>query len=266
MKMVTIPAGTAIVGTGDQQIKWLVAHTTWATKWVEKGLFAREQPQHKLYVDTFSIGVHPVVVEQYQTFVDSGGYEIERYWTKSGRLWLETNRVKKPAYWGDALWTGDSRLPVVGVSWYEAIAFCSWMGEVLGKACRLPTEVEWEKAARGGDGRIYPWGNGFDLQKCNIRDAGADHTLPAGSYSPVGDSSYGCQEMIGNISEWVSSQFAPYPYDSGDGRENIEGTVERVTRGGSWYSPDFRARASARGMNDPSFQDNDLGFRVVMDM
>ena len=263
MEMTTIAAGTAVIGTNDQQIDWLVAHTKWAAKWVEKDFFRREQPQHEVHVDSFSIGVHPVTVAQYRAFVDAGGYENGSHWTVDGRLWQETNKVTKPAYWGDKLWTGDPRLPVAGVSWYEAVAFCRWMGEVLGKDCRLPTEVEWEKAAGGGDGRIYPWGDRFESQKCNTRAAGVNHTLPVGSCSPEGDSPYGCWEMIGNVSEWVLNKFATYPYLSGDGREELEGTAERVTRGGSWQSPEFRARISARGMNVPSFQDNDLGFRIV---
>lgn len=252
-----------MVGTSDQQIAWLVAHTSWARKWAEKGFFLREQPQHELYVDTFTIGIHAVTAAEYRAFVDADGYRCARYWTESGRLWLEAEQSAGPAYGDEARWTGDGRLPVTGVSWYEAAAFCNWLGEVLGRACRLPTEVEWEKAAGGGQERIYPWGNLFDSKKCNTRAANVNHTLPVGSYSPAGDSVYGCWEMAGNVSEWVLSKFAPYPYAAGDGRETLEGTAGRVTRGGSWHSPEFRARISARGMNAPSFRDNDLGFRVV---
>ena len=153
MEIVTIPAGPVAVGTSDQQIHLLVTHTTWADKWVKKGFFAREQPQHEVYVASFSIGIHPVTVEQYRVFIDAGGYENRRYWMESGRLWLEANKSDRLAFWDEELWTGDARLPAVGVSWYEAIAFCRWMGEVLGSNCRLPTEVEWEKAAGAGDGR-----------------------------------------------------------------------------------------------------------------
>ena len=85
-----------------------------------------------------------------------------------------------------------------------------------------------------------------------------------GSYSPRGDSPFGCCEMVGNVSEWTASKFYPYPYNERDGREDMEGSEERVTRGGSWHSPDFRARVNSRGMNDPFFRDNDLGFRIVM--
>lgn len=264
--MVTIPAGTTVIGTGDQQMDWLAANTSWAARWVEKGFFKREQPRHEVYIDAFSIGTHPVTVGQYQVFIEGGGYKNGRYWTESGGSWLAANKGTRPAYWDEELWMGDGSLPVVGVSWYEAAAFCRWMSEVAGKTCRLPTEVEWEKAAGGGDGRLYPWGNKFDPQRCNSRTAGVNHTLPVGSYSPAGDSPYGCYEMVGNVSEWVLSKFVPYPYAAEDGREDVEGTAARVIRGGSWHSPDFRARIPARGMNEPSFRDNDLGFRIVCEI
>ncbi len=166
-----------MVGTSDQQIEWLAAHTSWAEKWAEKGFFLREQPQHELHVDTFTIGIHAVTAAQYRAFVDADGYQYERYWTESGLQWLEAEQVAGPACGDEALWMDDGRLPVVGVSWYEAAAFCNWMGEVLGRACRLPTEVEWEKAAGGGQERIYPWGNLFDPKKCNTRAANVKHTL-----------------------------------------------------------------------------------------
>ena len=204
-----------------------------------------------------------MTVAQYQTFIDAGGYTVARYWTENGRSWLETTKKNEPAYWEDDRWTGDINLPVVGVCWYEAAAFCNWMGELLGNRCRLPTEIEWEKAAGGADARLYPWGESFDAQKCNTRAAGINQTVPVGTYSPYGDSFYGCWEMVGNVSEWTLSMFKSYPYVPGDGREDLQGSAERVIRGGSWHSPDFRARIAARGMNAPSFQDSDLGFRIV---
>jgi len=261
--MVTIPSGSVVVGTSDEQIDWLGVHNRWVEKWVEKGFFAREQPQHEVYVETFAISIHPVTVAHYQAFIAAGGYENIGYWTGSGRLWLAANRGNEPAYWDEDRWAGNACLPVVGVSWFEAVAFCRWLSVVLGRECRLPTEVEWEKAAGGGQNRIYPWGDRFDSQKCNTHAAGIGHTVSVGTFSPAGDSPYGCWEMVGNVSEWVLNKFVPYPYVAEDGREDLEGTAERVTRGGSWHSPDFRARKSARGMNHPSFQDNDLGFRIV---
>jgi formylglycine-generating enzyme required for sulfatase activity len=149
------------------------------------------------------------------------------------------------------------------VSWYEAYAYCRWLSELTGREYRLPSEAEWEKAARGGDGRLYPWGDPFDPAHCNVRASGLGRTTPVGQYSPQGDSPYGCADVAGNVSEWTASRFRPYPYDPDDGREDPAGEAERVSRGGSWHSPVLRARVVSRGMNDPWFTDDDLGFRCL---
>jgi formylglycine-generating enzyme required for sulfatase activity len=171
-------------------------------------------------------------------------------------------RRPPPAFWDDT-WAGDERLPVVGVSWYEALAYCRWLAAVMGRGYRLPSEAEWEKAARGTTGRTYPWGDQFDPGRCNTRADGPGRTLPVGGHSPGDESVYGCGEMAGNVSEWTQSLFQPYPYDAAGGREALEAEGPRVIRGGSWFKPKLRARASARGMNDPFFVDNDVGFRCA---
>ena len=153
---------------------------------------------------------------------------------------------------------------MVGVSWYEAVAYCRWLSMETGNPYRLPTEAEWEKAARGTDGRLYPWGNDFVAELCNTRANNLGRTELVGSHSPDSDSPYGCADMVGNVSEWNLSQFKPYPYVAGDGRNKEEVETERVLRGGSWFQPALRARAVSRGMNDPFFIDNDVGFRYVL--
>ncbi len=96
-----------------------------------------------------------------------------------------------------------------------------------------------------------------------MRASGLGRTAPVGWFSPAGDSPYGCAEMVGTVSEWTLTRFTPYPYQAGDGRDDPQGDVERVIRGGSWHSPVLRARTSSRGMNDPFFADNDLGLRCA---
>ena len=262
-EMVQIPAGPFLMGTGDQQIDWLARDMDMARKWREKGYFCREQPQHTVTLPDCHIGKYPVTVGEYRAFIDAGGYLHRRCWTEAGWEWRGAGSFVNPRFWDDEKWTGDDRLPVVGVSWYEAYAYCQWLSEATGRDYRLPTEAEWEKAARGTDGRLFPWGDAFDPSRCNARASDLQRTVPVGQYSPGGDSSYGCADMAGNVSEWTMSRHKAYPYDADDGRNDPAGDAERVTRGGSWHSPVLRVRVVSRGMNDPFFTDNDLGFRCA---
>ena len=263
LQMVHIHAGPFVMGIQDQQIDWLVQRTDVAARWKEKGYFGREQPQHQVTLADYFIAKYPVTVGEYAAFLAGGGYQCRRFWTKAGWAWREAQDVLEPAYWQDAKWSGDQCLPVVGVSWYEAFAYGCWLSEVTGCGYRLPSEAEWEKAARGTDARLYPWGDSFDVSRCNTREGGSGRTVPVSQYSPAGDSPYGCADMAGNASEWVSSQFRPYPYDPAEGREVPSGAGERVIRGGSWFKDSLRARTVSRGHNDPYFRDNDVGFRLV---
>ena len=261
--MILVPAGPFTMGTGAGDVDRLAGEFELAKTWREKGYFGREQPKHRVTLPAYLIGRHAVTVGEFRAFIEAGGYRERRYWTAAGWAWRETASRNQPDYWDDQIWTGDERLPVVGVSWYGAVAYCLWLREEVGRDYRLPTEAEWEKAARGSDKRIFPWGDRFDADLCNVRAGGLGQTVPVGRFSPAGDSPYGCVQMVGNISEWTLTRYTPYPYDAGDGRDNPEGEAERATRGGSWHSPVLRARTASRGMNDPFFADNDLGFRCA---
>ena len=155
---------------------------------------------------------------------------------------------------------------MVNVSWYDAMEYCQWLSEKTGRSYRLPTEAEWERAARGTDGRIYPWGNEFEKNKCNAGESGIADTTPVGKYSPEGDSPYGCADMAGNVWEWTQSQFKPYPYEPTDGRENLEAGEEdlRVLRGGAFVGTRSLIRCTYRLRCLPDTRNIDVGFRVVV--
>ena len=166
---------------------------------------------------------------------------------------------------------------MVNVSWHDAVAYCNWLAEVTGKPYRLPSEAEWEKGARGSDGRIYPWGNQWDAARCNSRESSDGDTVAVlgiykgsttavGTY-PNGASPYGLLDMAGNVWEWTSSVYETYPYDPADGREDpeAEGNLHRVVRGGSFGNLPWRVRCAFRGRDVPSASFWDRGFRVALD-
>jgi formylglycine-generating enzyme required for sulfatase activity len=249
-KMVAVPAGGFLMGSDrsvDQQAR------------------DNEPDQFPLYLPDYAIGKCPVTVGQYRYFVEAGGYRERKYWTDAGWQWRESQKRTEPDYWKDNKWTGDNRLPVVGVTWYEAYAYCRWLAKATGRGYRLPTEAEWEKAARGTDGRIYPWGDEYIVGYANINESGLDggryleRTSPVGAY-PKGISPYGAYDMSGNVWEWCLSKYSErylHPEDS-----DPEGNVSRVLRGGSWDVNQIPARAAVRFGLDPSYWSVDRGFRV----
>jgi len=262
-EMVCVPAGPFLMGTSPEQIAWLAQRDDSAKTWQEKGRFDRECPQHLVSLKEFYITRYPVTVGQYRPFVDGAGYQDRAYWTATGWAWRQSEKRENPAFWTDAVWSAQDDLPVIGVSWYEAVAYCRWLSGLTGRHYRLPTEAEWEKAARGTDGRLYPWGDEFLPDLGNTRGSRRGRTVSVTAYAAGSESPYGCTDMAGNVSQWTLSQYRPYPYSAQDGREEAAGATLRVIRGGSWYKPALRARAAARGMNDPFFADTDVGFRPV---
>ena len=156
---------------------------------------------------------------------------------------------------------------MVAVSWYESLAYCRWLNAETGKSYRLPTEAEWEKAARGAKGRNYPWGKRFDAHRLNCLegDQVVWSTSPVGIYSN-GSSPYGSLDMAGNVGEWTSSQYRIYPYNPDDGRENLDTDDDdlRVLRGGSWLDSRLPAQCGYRGGNFSFYRDDNVGFRVLV--
>jgi formylglycine-generating enzyme required for sulfatase activity len=178
---------------------------------------------------------------------------------------------------------GVANHPVVNVTWHDARAYCQWVTNVwrakgkIGKGdeVRLPSEAEWEKAARSTDGRTYPWGNEWDATKCNTSESGLGTTSPVGMY-PEGAGPDGCLDMAGNVWEWTRSLwgkdvFNPeykYPYRVDDGRENLEAKDEilRVLRGGAFNLYQNFARCACRPSDLPNYWYVDIGFRVMVSL
>jgi formylglycine-generating enzyme required for sulfatase activity len=190
----------------------------------------------------FFISRYPVTNAEYRRFVEAGGYEKREYWSDEGWQWKQEESWSEPRYWRDSKWNQPDQ-PVVGFSWYEAEAYACWA------RMRLPTDIEWEKAARGIDGREYPWGDGFDPDRCNTDESGIGKTTPVGKYSPDGDSPYGVADIAGNVWEWCADW-----YD--------EDRDTKLLRGGSWYYYLRYARCSCRFWSTPHLRGDYGGFRV----
>jgi formylglycine-generating enzyme required for sulfatase activity/Cdc6-like AAA superfamily ATPase len=218
---------------------------------VDKDAQSEEQPQHTVELPAYRIGRYPVTNAEYRHFVEAGGYteQWRHCWTEAGWAKKEKQKWTEPRLWQKGKYNQPDQ-PVVGISWYEAVAYCRWLSEQTSRPYRLPTEAEWEKAARGSAGRIYPWGNAWDETKLNSEKGGPGRPTSVGEYSPEGDSPYGAADMAGNVFEWCATKmpkdnYKSYPYDVQENEwtaEYLEGTDVRVLRGGSWcgYQHGFR--------------------------
>jgi formylglycine-generating enzyme required for sulfatase activity len=176
--------------------------------------------------------------------------------------WYPPGRQTQPAYWHDDAFNHPAQ-PVVGVCWFEARAYCAWLSAQTGQAFRLPTEAEWEAAARGVQCRRYAFGDDFDAARCNTFETHVRHTTPIGVF-PGGQTPEGLVDMTGNTWDWTSSLYTPYPYDAADGREAPSPPgARRVVRGGSWLNDLDFARASFRYDFAPVNRYFDAGLRVV---
>jgi len=243
--MVTIPEGEFMVGTSEDQIRLLLMQEDWAQEWFDSDLFEVEQPYHAVNLPAFEIGRTPVTNAEYYEFIMDTGYRAPRGWV--GFTYKDE--------------TEDH--PVTGINLEDCKAYIAWLNKRLLMNYRLPTEIEWEKAARGPDGRIYPWGNDFNPWRCNTIESGKMGTTSVGSFSPTGDSVYGVADMAGNVYQWTSSALTVYPYDPANLHENPKGKGKIVVRGGAWYYSRKLARCASREIVLPTYQSPSLGFRLA---
>jgi gamma-glutamyl hercynylcysteine S-oxide synthase len=256
---VEVPAGPFVMGTDDE---------AWA--------YDNEGPAHVVDLPAFRIDAAPVSNAQYAEFIAAGGYDERRWWTEEGWAWREKADLEAPEFWraeGGGRW---SRLrfgwredlpldePVQHVCWYEADAYARWAGK------RLPTEAEWEKAASWspeGVKRRWPWGDGVVDGRANLGGA-MFRPAPVGAY-PAGISGYGCHQMIGDVWEWTSSDFAPYPgfvaFPYREYSEVFFGSGYKVLRGGSWAASPLAVRTTFRNWDYPIRRQIFAGFRCARD-
>jgi len=224
MTVVVIPAGQFLMGS-------------------ERGQ-EDERPVHAVYVDAFAMSVHPVTRAEYAAFLQETGHELPRDW-------------HEPAFAGEDL-------PVVGVSWHDAVAYCAWR-RATGSAERLPTEAEWERAARGGvEGAAFPWGD--DLPAW-IPDAGRGPRPGPWPVTLGVANAFGLFGIAANVHEWCADWHAADYYASSP-PDNPQGPASgrrRASRGGSWRHAITISRSAARSKIDPSFRYTDYGFRTVRD-
>ncbi|MEC7640563.1 MAG: SUMF1/EgtB/PvdO family nonheme iron enzyme [Nitrospinota bacterium] len=233
-EMILIPAGPFMMGSSEEDIEWAMQEFYAESKeWYQS-----ETPAQAAFLPSYHIDKYEVTVAQYKKYLEMTGNPPPKD--------FDNPKFNQPKH------------PVVGVTWKEAQNYCRSLGK------RLPTEAEWEKAARGSDGRRYPWGNTSDQNKANARGKQDNHryTAPIGKF-PDGQSPYGVMDMAGNAWEWTKDWYGPY--HGNDQKSELFGEKFKVIRGGSWNSNMDLARSALRGKSLPDKGYNYIGFRCVQE-
>jgi formylglycine-generating enzyme required for sulfatase activity len=297
---VNIPTGEFQMGSADD----------------DEDAFDDEKPTHNVAVDKFNISKFPITNAQFQCFIDAGGYNNDRYWqhSEAALAWrngeiadlallqdlsddikrnyenwlLEDTERQCPRFWEQRRWN-NANYPVMGISWYEAQAYCSWLYDCLSQASipdthritnkiKLPTEDEWEYAARGSKQLKYTWGNEADPTKGNIKETGLERTSSVGLFVPgiAFDQKSEIYDLIGNVWEWTQSRWGKsidHPdfdyrhWGQQDKNRNEPEPVElRIIRGGSWGDIRRNARCATRDWLHPDVRNGNVGFRVVFSL
>jgi formylglycine-generating enzyme required for sulfatase activity len=268
-EMAPIAGGSFVIGNTEQEYRGIIA--------AEKdGPFAQEVKDwyestindQSLTIAPFDIARYPVTNAQFARFIADRGYDQnQHWWDAAGQAWLRKSGATEPREWASERF-GITRPnhPVVGVSWYEATAFCRWLTQTLNDSYDyvLPSEAEWEHAARGTARRIYPWGGDApDGERANF-DRANNSTTAVGCFS-TGATQEGVLDLAGNVWEWTRSAYQSYPYDPEDGRETPDESVEKsfTLRGGGWDLQSVNLRASRRIINSPDNRHVVVGFRLA---
>lgn len=281
--MILIPEGLFLMGSTKEDIAKLLE----LDRNIEAERLENEIPQRKIHLNAYLIDKYPVTNAQYKKFIESGGYTQKAFWSDAGWQYIAQAKPLENKEL-DGVFQGESDCPAVNISWYEAEAYAAWAGK------RLPTEAEWEKAARGDDGRIYPWGNEFDKTRLNCAEAKIEKPTPVTNY-PQGQSIYGCFDMAGNVWEWTAdwydSQYYRHAPDNDPqgptmaeenpyfGRPEEVGisiydlkpspagkTLSgcKVLRGGSWNGSGIvHVRCSNRDYDEPTYKNDTISFRCA---
>ena len=233
-------------------------------------------------IKPFEIGKYPVTNGWFEDFINADGYKNEEYWSEEGVEWLKHTHVEQPALWNDRKWKCPNS-PVVRVSWYEAYAFTKWLStaDKEGYKYGLLEENEWEAAAAGLEGREFPWGKGWNKNKCNNGEIELNKTSPVGIFKG-GNTPDGISDLSGNVWEWTTSDYhskntlGDFAFDEEmqklineekyEEYSNKLGEKNRkspVLRGGSWYNNSYSCRCAYRFHYGPNIRYNDIGFRCA---
>ncbi len=231
-----------------------------------------EEKQKVTVAEPFAIARYPVTNAQYRYFHEDGGYRQawQRCWTVEGWQFRESEGWTEPRSWNEVKLSSPN-LPVTGISWYEAAAYAAWLAETTGKPYRLPTEAEWERAARHTDGRTYPWGETWSDGIVNSEETGIGRPSAVGAF-PSAAAACGALDMSGNVWEWCRTRWADEEGNAyaqpwaADGREEMAGdnSLGRIIKGGSYYHNKNYCPASARRRNHPNLGLDDWGVRLAV--
>lgn len=263
IELIRIPEGEFTMGSTQAEVDAV-------NKQLIDWHFSSELPQNKVFLKEYWIGKTEVTVGQFMVFAKAANYRTQAERDGKAFVWINNGdeiQESPGSNWLHPLGPSSDITkkidhPVTYMTWNDALAFCYWLKSISGLDVKLPSEAEWEKAARGTDARIFPWGNTLPTKtKANFGDNLKD-TTPVGQFGEAGRSPYGLDDMAGNVWEWTSSDLKPYPYVATDGRESLFSSM-KVRRGGAFTSPWPRMRLVYRPRDSTDMAANNYGFRVA---